>query len=125
MREVFWRLSALTCEFLFTILETEDDFFAAGLNFRLDIAAQYTALASTPTQMIFELTSFRARKQFELGEKPLTHEMCAQLFNERVKLAPGMEEVNVEYVKACHAPSVSICSHTAACNHTCMDHIGI
>ena len=101
MRVVLWRMSALTMEMIFIVVESEDDFFAAGLNYRIDIAVQYTALSRTPTQMIFEVTAFRARKQYEIGDKVLTHEMCLQIFNAKVKLAPGMEEVNVEYMKAC------------------------
>lgn len=91
-----WRHHALSCTFEFKVLGSEDDIYFAAVNLREKLVTDYSTLAMSAYQRIFQVLTVKARKEEVLG--PLTAARVAEEFNKHAQLAKESEEVTVDTV---------------------------
>jgi hypothetical protein len=91
-----WRHHALSCTFEFRVLGSEDDVYFAAVNLREKLVTDYSTLAISAYQRIFQVLTVKARKEEVLG--PLTVARVAEEFNKHAQLAKDSEEVTVDTV---------------------------
>lgn len=91
-----WRHHALSCTFEFRILASDDDIYFASVNLREKLVTDYSTLAMSAYQRIFQVLTIKARKEELLG--PLTAARVAEEFNKHAQLAKDSEEVTVDTV---------------------------
>jgi hypothetical protein len=91
-----WRHHALSCTFEFRVLGSADDIYFAAVNLREKLVTDYSTLAMSAYQRIFQVLAVKARKEEILG--PLTAARVAEEFNKHAQLAADSEEVTVDAV---------------------------
>ena len=79
-----WRHHALSCTFEFRVLGSDDDIYFAAVNFREKLVTDYSILAMSAYQRIFQVLTVKARKEEVLG--PLTAARVAEEFNKHARL---------------------------------------
>jgi len=91
-----WRHHALSCTFEFRVLGSADDIYFAAVNLREKLVTDYSTLAMSAYQRIFQLLATKARKEEILG--PLTAPRVAEELNKHAKLSKDSEEVTTDTV---------------------------
>jgi hypothetical protein len=93
-----WRHHALSCTFEFRVLGSEDDIYFAAVNLREKLVTDYSTLAVSAYQRIFQVMSIKARKEEILG--PLSAARVVEEFNKHAQLAADSEPVTVDSMNA-------------------------
>lgn len=93
-----WRHHALCCTFEFRVLGSADDIYFAAVNQREKLVTDYSSLALSAYQRIFQVLNVKARKEEVLG--PLTAAKVVEEFNKHAQLAADSEPVTVDTMNA-------------------------
>ena len=93
-----WRHHALSCTFEFKVLGSADDIYFAAVNQREKLVTDYSSLAVSAYQRVFQVLNVKARKEEILG--PLTAARVAEEFNKHAHLAAESEPITVDTVNA-------------------------
>lgn len=80
-----WRHHALSCTFEFKVLGSTDDIYFAAVNQREKLVTDYSSLAVSAYQRVFQVLNVKARKEEILG--PLTAARVAEELNKHAHLA--------------------------------------
>lgn len=93
-----WRHHALSCTFEFKVLGSADDIYFAAINQREKLVTDYSSLAVSAYQRVFQVLNVKTRKEEILG--PLTAARLATEFNKHAHLAADSEPITVDTVNA-------------------------
>jgi hypothetical protein len=93
-----WRHHALCCTFEFRVLGSANDIYFAAVNQREKLVTDYSSLALSAYQRIFQVLNVKARKEEVLG--PLTAAKVVEEFNKLAQLAADSEPVTVDTMNA-------------------------
>jgi hypothetical protein len=94
-----WRHHTLTCTFEFRVLSTSDEVYFSAINLREKLVTDYSTLAVSAYQRIFQVMHFKARKEEILGSS-LSAAKLAEEFNKHATLAADSEPITVDNVTA-------------------------
>jgi len=94
-----WKNVALTCQFEFRILITQDDIYFAAVNQREAVVQKCSSLQRTAFQVVMQLILFKEWKETEKG-KQLSQADLAKLYMHRAKLSDETEHVTGDTISA-------------------------
>ena len=93
-----WRHHTLSCTFEFRVLGSDDDIYFAAISQREKLVTDYSTLAVSAYQRIFQVMNIKTRKEEVLG--PMTAAKVAEEFNKHAHLADDSEPITVDTVNA-------------------------
>ena len=93
-----WRHHALSCTFEFRVLGSDDDVYFAAVNLREKLVTDYSTLAVSAYQRVFQVLNIKTRKEQVLGA--MTAARVAEEFNKHAQLAADSEPVTVDTVNS-------------------------